>query len=122
MCSSDLRISQINAVTGMPEKVLSHVPIYPASHYITPKDKMDRAVKEIERELWDQVKFFEEHDKLLTEADAAQAEMGTGRDMGPGWITVAADSSSDGATVPDNRLTFWLTIALTYNKTVTRPS
>ncbi len=59
------RISQINAVTGMPEKVLSHVPIYPASHYITPKDKMDRAVKEIERELWDQVKFFEEHDKLL---------------------------------------------------------
>lgn len=64
----------------------------------------------------------EEHDKLLTEADAAQAEMGTGRDMGPGWITVAADSSSDGATVPDNRLTFWLTIALTYNKTVTRPS
>ena len=38
------RISQINAVTGMPEKVLSHVPIYPASHYITPRDKMARAI------------------------------------------------------------------------------
>ena len=32
------RISQINALTGMPEKVLSHVPIYPASHYITPPE------------------------------------------------------------------------------------
>jgi excinuclease ABC subunit B len=59
------RISQINAVTGMPEKVLSHVPIYPASHYITPPEKMARAVKEIEAELWDRVKYFEEHDKLL---------------------------------------------------------
>ncbi|MCI8524724.1 MAG: excinuclease ABC subunit UvrB [Oscillospiraceae bacterium] len=59
------RITQINAVTGMPEKVLSHVPIYPASHYITPKEKMDRAIKEIEEELWEQVKYFEEHDKLL---------------------------------------------------------
>ena len=59
------RISQINALTGMPEKVLSHVPIYPASHYITPPDKMARAITEIEKELWDQVKYFEDHDKLL---------------------------------------------------------
>ncbi len=59
------RITQINAVTGMPEKVLSHVPIYPASHYITPKEKMDRAIHEIEEELWAQVKYFEEHDQLL---------------------------------------------------------
>ena len=59
------RISQINAVTGMPEKVLSHVPIYPASHYITPPDKMARAIGEIEKELWQQVKYFEDHDKLL---------------------------------------------------------
>ena len=59
------RISQINAVTGMPEKILSHVPIYPASHYITPRDKMDRAIREIEAELWERVKYFEEHDKLL---------------------------------------------------------
>ena len=59
------RISQINALTGMPEKVLSHVPIYPASHYITPRDKMARAITEIEAELWDQVKYFEENGKLL---------------------------------------------------------
>ena len=59
------RISQINAVTGMPEKVLSHVPIYPASHYITPPDKMARAIGEIEKELWQQVKYFEDAGKLL---------------------------------------------------------
>ena len=59
------RISQINPITGMAEKVLSHVPIYPASHYITPKDKMDRAVKEIEKELWERVKYFEDNNKLL---------------------------------------------------------
>ena len=59
------RISQINAVTGMPEKVLSHVPIYPATHYITPKEKMARALIEIDKELWERVKYFEEHDKLV---------------------------------------------------------
>ena len=59
------RISQINALTGMPEKVLSHMPIFPASHYITPPDKMARAITEIEKELWEQVKYFEDHDKLL---------------------------------------------------------
>jgi len=59
------RISEINAVTGSPVRLLAHIPIYPASHYITPREKMDRAVGEIERELDEQVKFFEEHDKLL---------------------------------------------------------
>ena len=59
------RISQINAVTGMPEKVLSHVPIYPATHYITPKEKMAKALIEIDKELWERVKYFEENDKLV---------------------------------------------------------
>ncbi len=59
------RISQINALTGMPEKILTHVPIYPASHYITPRDKMERAIQEIEAEMWRQVQYFEEHNKLL---------------------------------------------------------
>ena len=59
------RISQINAVTGLPERVLNHVAIYPASHYVASKEKMDRAIREIEDEMWQQVKFFEENDKLL---------------------------------------------------------
>ncbi len=59
------RISEINAVTGMPECVVQHVAIYPASHYVASKEKMARAMHDIEEEMWQQVKFFEEHDKLL---------------------------------------------------------
>ena len=59
------RISEINAVTGMPERVVQHVAIHPASHYVASKEKMARAMHDIEEEMWQQVKFFEEHDKLL---------------------------------------------------------
>ena len=59
------RISQINAVTGVPERVLNHVAIYPASHYVASKEKMTRAMRDIEEEMWERVKFFEERDKLL---------------------------------------------------------
>ena len=59
------RISEINAVTGMPERVVQHVAIYPASHYVATKEKMARAMHDIEEEMWQQVKFFESHDKLL---------------------------------------------------------
>ena len=59
------RISEINAVTGVPERILNHVAIYPASHYVASKEKMARAMKDIEAEMWKQVRFFEEHDKLL---------------------------------------------------------
>ena len=59
------RISEINAVTGVPERILNHVAIYPASHYVTDPAKMERAAEEIERELRERVKWFEEHDKLL---------------------------------------------------------
>ncbi len=59
------RISEINAVTGIPERILSHVAIYPASHYVASKEKMARAMHDIEQEMWQRVKYFEEHDKLL---------------------------------------------------------
>ena len=59
------RISEINAVTGVPERILNHVAIYPASHYVASKEKMAHAMKDIEAEMWEQVRFFEEHDKLL---------------------------------------------------------
>ena len=45
------RISDFNPVTGSVNRVLNHVAIYPASHYVTTKDKMDRAILEIRREL-----------------------------------------------------------------------
>ncbi|MCT1638908.1 TfoX/Sxy family protein [Dietzia cinnamea] len=54
------------------------------------------------------------HAELLSRPGAAQAEMGAGRDMGPGWITVAADAIAD-----DEALSTWLTAALRYNRAVT---
>jgi len=59
------RISEINAVSGLPERVVDHVAIYPASHYVASKEKLDRAMRDIEEEMWQQVKYFEENEKLL---------------------------------------------------------
>ena len=59
------RISEIHTVTGQVLQRLKHVIIYPASHYVVDRSKMERAAEEIERELWERVKWFEEHDKLL---------------------------------------------------------
>ena len=59
------RISHINPVTGMPTKIVSHVVIYPASHYVTSKDKMDRALVEIEKELDEREAQFIQQGKLV---------------------------------------------------------
>ena len=59
------RISEINTLTGEVKAFLSHVAIYPASHYITPADKMEDALKEIEDEMEERVKFFIENEKLI---------------------------------------------------------
>jgi len=59
------RISEFSPVTGVAEKSLSHVVIYPASHYVTTQAKMDRAVKEIRRELEERVAFFEANNQLV---------------------------------------------------------
>ena len=59
------RISEINAVTGLPERVISHVAIYPASHYVASREKLNRAILEIEKEMEEREKWFKENDKLL---------------------------------------------------------
>ncbi|NCB74608.1 MAG: excinuclease ABC subunit UvrB [Clostridia bacterium] len=59
------RISEINVVTGTAKRKLSHVAIYPASHYVTTKEKMAEAIGEIRAECEERVKFFEENGKLL---------------------------------------------------------
>ncbi len=53
------RISEINVVTGSPIRRLTNIPIWPATHYVTPKDKMDAAIQEIYKELEERVAFFE---------------------------------------------------------------
>jgi len=59
------RISEINVVTGAPTRVLNHVAIYPASHYVTTKEKMERAIGEIRTEMEERVRQFEANGKLL---------------------------------------------------------
>ena len=59
------RISEINAVTGIPERVVNHVAIYPASHYVASPEKLKRAIFEIEAEMEEREAWFKAHDKLL---------------------------------------------------------
>ena len=66
------RISEINAVTGMAERYVDHVAIYPASHYVASKEKLQRAMREIQRECDEQVAWFRAHDKLIEAQRIAQ--------------------------------------------------
>ncbi|HCO63024.1 MAG TPA: excinuclease ABC subunit B, partial [Clostridiales bacterium] len=59
------RISEINVVTGTPIRRLNNIPIWPATHYVTPKEKMDAAIQDIYKELEHQVAKFEGEGKLI---------------------------------------------------------
>lgn len=53
----------------------------------------------------------DQHHELLRKPEADQAEMGAGRDMGPGWIEVEAEAIKD-----DEILTYWVGVAMAYNR------
>lgn len=59
------RISEINYLTGEVLGTRDHVSIFPASHYVTNRGKMEKAIKGIEQELKDRIQFFEDNDMLL---------------------------------------------------------
>ena len=59
------RICEINTLTGEVKALLSHVAIYPASHYIVPQDKLEEALAEIKEEMEERVQFFIENEKLI---------------------------------------------------------
>ena len=59
------RITEIDTLTGEIISVIGHVAIFPASHYVVSKEKMERAIAEIEKELEEQVHYFKGEDKLL---------------------------------------------------------
>ena len=59
------RISEINPVTGTVTRRLTNIPVWPASHYVTSKEKMDRAIVELEKEVADREKWFVENGKLV---------------------------------------------------------
>ena len=59
------RISIVDPVSGKTERQIISIPIWPASHYVTTHDKMERAVREIRRECDERVRFFQERGKLI---------------------------------------------------------
>ena len=59
------RISEINVVTGAATRFLNHAAIYPASHYVTTKEKMAAAIDRIRAECDERVKYFTDNGKLL---------------------------------------------------------
>ncbi|MFZ2537435.1 MAG: excinuclease ABC subunit UvrB, partial [Oscillospiraceae bacterium] len=72
------RISEINPLTGEVKAVVSHVAIYPASHYIVPPEKLREALEEIEQDLDQRIKYFKDNQMLL---EAQRIEQRTRYDM-----------------------------------------
>ena len=66
------RISEINAASGMVERYVDHVAIFPASHYVASKEKLQRAMREIQMECDRQVELFRSQNKLLEAQRIAQ--------------------------------------------------
>lgn len=59
------RICEIHVLTGEVKATLEHVSIYPASHYVTTKDKLNAAIAQIEADMEERVRFFENQGKLI---------------------------------------------------------
>ena len=59
------RISEINPLQGTVTRIVDHAAIYPSSHYVTPKAKLQEALVDIEKEMEDQVEFFKSRDKAI---------------------------------------------------------
>ncbi len=59
------KISEINPLTGKVIGTRNHVMIFPNSHYVTTKDKMERAINDIEKELEQRIKYFKSQNKLI---------------------------------------------------------
>ena len=59
------RISEINPLTGTPIRRLNNIPVWPATHYVTPKEKMDAAIQNIYKEMEERVAYFEAEGKAI---------------------------------------------------------
>ena len=59
------RITEIDVLTGEVKAALEHVAIFPASHYVVPQEKINKACEEIEKELEERIRYFKGEDKLL---------------------------------------------------------
>ncbi len=72
------RITEINVLTGEVLQSVTHAPIYPASHYIVPRDKLLSAIGQIKEELNERIAYFKSRDKLL---EAQRIEQRTNYDI-----------------------------------------
>lgn len=72
------KISQVDGLTGTSIKVLTHCVIFPASHYVTTPERMEKAIVKIEKELEDTIKKFKDEDKLI---EAQRIEQRTRHDI-----------------------------------------
>ncbi len=59
------KIEAINPLTGKVQGTRNHIMIFPNSHYVTTEDKMERAIKTIQEELQERIKYFKDNGKLL---------------------------------------------------------
>ncbi len=59
------RICEVDPITGEIISALKHTAVYPASHYIVPKEKLQKAISEIKDEARERVKYFRKNDKLI---------------------------------------------------------
>ncbi|MDE6132221.1 MAG: excinuclease ABC subunit UvrB [Oscillospiraceae bacterium] len=66
------RITEFKALTGEILATLSHAAIYPASHYVISRDRMQEAIAEIEQELDERVKYFKDNEMLIEAQRIAQ--------------------------------------------------
>ena len=72
------KINEINPLTGKTTGIREHVWIFPNSHYVTTEDKMQRALKTIDEELQERIKYFKDNNKLI---EAQRIEERTNFDM-----------------------------------------
>ena len=72
------KITEINPLTGKPLGIREHVMIFPNSHYVTEKEKMEKALVTIDKELQERIKYFKENNKLI---EAQRIEERTNFDM-----------------------------------------
>jgi excinuclease ABC subunit B len=72
------RLTEVDGLTGEVLRVLDDIEIFPARHFITPQDKLNQAIVDIEAELEEQLKIFNEQGKLL---EAQRLEQRTRYDM-----------------------------------------
>lgn len=72
------RICEVDPLTGEITAILKHIAIYPASHYIVPKEKLRDALSEIKKEARERIEYFRKNDKLI---EAQRIEQRTNYDI-----------------------------------------